>query len=72
MQEGEATTVFAFSTSGSLEGTDKQLGISQSVLAADLQGSLEIQQYLAMSDFARQGCQRIAEFTKMSLDKVFC
>ena len=46
--------------------------MSQSVLASDTQGAAEIQQYLAMMELARQGCQRITEFTKMSLDKVFC
>ena len=72
MQEGLATATFAFPTSGKLEGPDKKLGISQSVLSSDTQGPMEVQQYLAMMQLACQGCQRITEFTKMSLDKVFC
>ena len=71
LQEAQATGYFAFATTGKREGPDQTLGISQSVLTTDTVGAVEMQQYLAMWELARQACKRVAEFTKMSLDKVF-
>jgi len=40
-------------------------------LISSIHGCLDVQEYLTMLELARQGCQRITEFAKLSLDKVF-
>ena len=51
--------------------TGHKLVTPEGMLVSSIHGSMDIQQYLMMLELARQGCQRVSEFTKLSLDKVF-
>lgn len=70
-QDTEAFGCFAFCAAGELTDQGSKVVTSQGVLVSSIHGCLDIQQYLIMLELARQGCQRITEFTKLSLDKVF-
>ncbi|KAL3154233.1 hypothetical protein ABBQ32_013735 [Trebouxia sp. C0010 RCD-2024] len=72
-EEKDALAVgsFAFCASGELIDNGRRLETSEAILVSSIHGSMDIQQYLTMLELARQGCQRIAEFTRLSLDKVF-
>lgn len=71
LQDALAIGCFAFCASGELTGTGSMLVTSEAVLVSSIHGSMDVQQYLTMHELSRQGCQRIAEFTRLSLDKVF-
>lgn len=71
LQEAQALGSFAFCATGELTDQGSKVVTSQGVLVSSVHGSLEVQQYLTMLELARQGCQRVAEFAKLSLDKVF-
>lgn len=70
-QDALAIGSFAFCASGELTDAASKVITSDAMLASSVHGSMDIQQYLMMLDLARQGCQRVTEFTKLSLEKVF-
>ena len=71
LQDALAIGCFAFCASGELTDTGSRLVTSEAILVSSIHGSMDTQQYLTMLELARHGCQRIAEFTQLSLDKVF-
>ncbi|DBA99800.1 hypothetical protein WJX82_010461 [Trebouxia sp. C0006] len=70
-QEAQAFGCFAFCATGELTEQGRKVVTSQGVLISSVHGCLDVQEYLTMLELARQGCQRISEFAKLSLDKVF-
>jgi hypothetical protein len=71
MQGAQAFGCFAFCAAGELTEQGRKVVTSQRVLISSVHGCLDVQEYLTMLELARQGCQRISEFAKLSLDKVF-
>lgn len=70
VQDAQVVGCFAF-CAGELTNQGNKVVTSPGVLVSSIHGCLDIQQYLPMLDLARQGCQRVTQFHKLSLDKVF-
>lgn len=70
-QDAQATGCFAFCARGELSEQGSKVVMHNGVLLSSIHGVLDTKQYLTMLELAKQGCQRVAEFHKLSLDRVF-
>ena len=45
--------------------------VSEGVLTCECNGTMSMDEYMAMLQLARQGCERVAAFARLSLEKAF-
>lgn len=69
MQAARATGCFAFSASVREPGGTVKL--ADGLLTCVSAGPMKTQGYLSMLDLAKKGCERVAAFAKLSLEKAF-
>ena len=63
-QDAETICCFAFAIKG-------DHAVADGPIVSYAMGASDIDTYLTMHDLAKAACQRIAHFTRLSLDKVF-
>ena len=71
LQEAQALGTFAFTARAETPGGGDAKGVAEGATLSHATGNMAVETYISMMDLGQRACQRLADFSRASLEQSF-